>query len=81
MVLSPSSSRPTSTTVGATAGGGVVVVHGLAARAALGGLCLLGVDEQDGRIVVSDDLFEAKGELKVELLRIGELTWTRDGRR
>jgi hypothetical protein len=28
-----------------------------------------------------DDLFEAKGELKVQSLRIGELTWTPDGKR
>ena len=54
---------------------------GSAARMLSAAYALLGVEQQEGQIVLRDDLFEAKGELKVELLRIGELTWTRDGRR
>ena len=42
---------------------------------------LLGVEQQDGRIAARDDLFEAKGELKVQSLRIGERVWTPDGKR
>jgi hypothetical protein len=41
----------------------------------------LGVGQQDGRVVLRDDLFEAKGELKVQSLRIGATTWTPDGER
>ena len=32
-------------------------------------------------IALRDDLFEVKGELKVQSLRIGETTWTPDGKR
>ena len=32
-------------------------------------------------VVLSDDLFEAKGELKVQSLRIGERVWTPEGKR
>jgi hypothetical protein len=31
--------------------------------------------------MVRDDLFEAKGDLKVQSLRIGKSTWTPDGNR
>jgi hypothetical protein len=31
--------------------------------------------------VLRDDLFEPKGELKVQSLRIGETTWTAGGKR
>jgi hypothetical protein len=41
---------------------------------------LLGIGQQDGRVALRDDLFEAKGELKVQSLRIGETTWTADGK-
>jgi len=42
---------------------------------------LLGVEQREGRILVRDELFEAKGDLKVRSLRIGETTWTPDGNR
>ena len=42
---------------------------------------LLGIEQQDGRVAARDDLFEPKGELMVQSLRIGESTWTRDGRK
>ena len=42
---------------------------------------LLGIGQQDGRVALRDDLFEPKGELKVLSLRIGETTWTPDGKR
>jgi hypothetical protein len=42
---------------------------------------LLGVAQQDGGVALRDDLFEAKGELKVQSLRIGETTWTPEGKR
>jgi hypothetical protein len=42
---------------------------------------LLVIGQQNGRVVLRDDLFEAKGELKVESLRIGATTWTPDGKR
>jgi hypothetical protein len=42
---------------------------------------LLGVGQKDGRVALRDDLFEPKGELKVQSLRIGESTWTGDGKR
>jgi hypothetical protein len=41
----------------------------------------MGVGQQDGRVALRDDLFEAKGELKVLSLRIGDKTWTPDGKR
>jgi cyclic beta-1,2-glucan synthetase len=39
---------------------------------------LLGVEQRDGKVALRDDLFEPKGELKVQSLRIGEKTWTPD---
>jgi cyclic beta-1,2-glucan synthetase len=54
---------------------------GSAARMLSAAYALLGVGQQDGRITLRDDLFEAKGELKVYSLRIGESTWTGDGKR
>jgi hypothetical protein len=41
---------------------------------------LLGVEQQEGRVVLRDDLFEAKGEVKVYSLRIWDTTWTPDGK-
>ena len=41
---------------------------------------LIGIGQEDGQTTVRDDLFEAKGELKVQSLRIGESTWTRDAK-
>jgi cyclic beta-1,2-glucan synthetase len=52
---------------------------GSAARMVSAAYALLGIDQQDGRVVLRDDLFEPKGELKVLSLRIGETTWTPEG--
>ena len=38
---------------------------------------LIGVVQEDGRIASRADLFEPKGELEVQSLRIGNLTWRR----
>ncbi len=40
---------------------GLVVVHGLGRSHAIGGLCPPGIGQQDGRVVLRDDLFEARG--------------------
>jgi len=50
---------------------------GSAARMLSAAYGLLGVIHAGGRIDVSDDLFEPKGELQVESLRIGAATWLR----
>jgi hypothetical protein len=42
---------------------------------------LLGLGQKDGRVALRDDLFEPKGELKVLSLRVGETTWTPEGKR
>ena len=42
---------------------------------------LLGVEQADGRVNVREDLFEPKGEIEVQSLRIGDSTWTREGRK
>jgi cyclic beta-1,2-glucan synthetase len=52
---------------------------GSAARMLSAAYAVLGLGQQDGRVALRDDLFEAKGELKVKSLRIGETTWTPDG--
>jgi cyclic beta-1,2-glucan synthetase len=54
---------------------------GSAARMLSAAYALLGVEQQDGRIAARDDLFEAKGELKVQSLRVGERVWTPEGKR
>jgi cyclic beta-1,2-glucan synthetase len=54
---------------------------GSAARMLSAAYALLGVEQQDGRIAARDDLFKAKGELKVQSLRIGERVWTPEGKR
>ena len=55
---------------------------GSAARMVSAAYALLGIGQQDGRVVLRDDLFEPKGELKVLSLRIGETTtWTPEGKR
>jgi hypothetical protein len=38
---------------------------------------LLGLSMVDGQVNVAEDLFEAKGGLLVESLRVGERTWKR----
>ena len=53
---------------------------GSAARMLSAAYALIGIGQKDGRATVRDDLFEAKGELKVQSLRIGESTWTRDAK-
>jgi cyclic beta-1,2-glucan synthetase len=51
---------------------------GSAARMLSAAYALIGIGQKDGQATVREDLFEAKGELKVQSLRIGESTWTRD---
>ncbi|HEY1781856.1 MAG TPA: glycosyl transferase family 36 [Roseiarcus sp.] len=54
---------------------------GSAARMLSAAYALLGVEQREGRIALRDDLFEAKGELKVESLRVGEQVWTPEEKR
>jgi cyclic beta-1,2-glucan synthetase len=54
---------------------------GSGARMLSAAYALLGVERREGQIMVRDDLFEAKGDLKVQSLRIGKSTWTPDGNR
>jgi cyclic beta-1,2-glucan synthetase len=54
---------------------------GSAARMLSAAYALLGVGQKDGRVALREDLFEAKGELKVRSLRVGETIWTPDGKR
>jgi hypothetical protein len=42
---------------------------------------ILGIEQRDGKIALRDDLFESKGELEVQSLRVGETTWTAEGNR
>ncbi len=50
---------------------------GSAARMLSAAYALLGVGQADSRIDVRPDLFEPKGELRVELLRIADKVWRR----
>ena len=50
---------------------------GSAARMLSAAYALLGIEQTNGRIDVRADLFEPKGELQVELLRIGDRVWRR----
>jgi cyclic beta-1,2-glucan synthetase len=52
---------------------------GSAARMLSAAYSLIGVEQENGRIAPRADLFDPKGELEVQSLRIGESTWTRDG--
>ncbi len=54
---------------------------GSAARMLSAAYALLGVEQADGRIAARDDLFDPKGEIEVQSLRIGDSTWTREGRK
>ncbi|MBV8797270.1 MAG: hypothetical protein JO136_20225, partial [Hyphomicrobiales bacterium] len=54
---------------------------GSAARMLSAAYAILGIEQRDGKIALRDDLFEAKGELKVQSLRIGETTWTAEEKR
>jgi cyclic beta-1,2-glucan synthetase len=51
---------------------------GSAARMLSAAYALLGIVQADGRISVREDVFEPKGELRVQSLRIGDRTWRRD---
>ena len=53
---------------------------GSAARMLSAAYAILGIEQRDGKIALRDDLFEAKGELKVQSLRVGEATWTAEGK-
>jgi cyclic beta-1,2-glucan synthetase len=50
---------------------------GSAARMLSAAYAMLGISQVGGETRVADDLFEPKGELVVESLRIGERTWKR----
>ena len=51
---------------------------GSAARMLSAAYALIGIEQENGRIGARADLFEPKGELEVQSLRIGESTWKRD---
>jgi cyclic beta-1,2-glucan synthetase len=53
---------------------------GSAARMLSAAYAILGIEQRDGKVVLREDLFEAKGELKVQSLRVGEATWTAEGK-
>ena len=53
---------------------------GSAARMLSAAYVILGIAKVEGEIRVADELFEPKGELRVESLRIGEREWRREGR-
>ena len=48
---------------------------GSAARMLSAAYAILGIEQTNGRIDVRSDLFEPKGELQVESLRIGDRVW------
>jgi cyclic beta-1,2-glucan synthetase len=52
---------------------------GSAARMLSAAYALIGVEQENGVFAARADLFEPKGELEVQSLRIGESTWKRDG--
>jgi cyclic beta-1,2-glucan synthetase len=51
---------------------------GSAARMVSAAYALLGIEQRDGKVVLRGDLFESKGELRVNELRIGNRTWRRE---
>jgi cyclic beta-1,2-glucan synthetase len=53
---------------------------GSAARMLSAAYALLGIEQRDGKIALREDLFEPKGELRVQSLRVGETTWTPEGK-
>jgi cyclic beta-1,2-glucan synthetase len=53
---------------------------GCAARMLSAAYAMLGISLSKGELSVADDLFEPKGELRVEALRVGEREWRREGR-
>ena len=50
---------------------------GSAARMLSAAYALLGIEQTSGKVSVRDDLFEPKGDLQVESLRIGDRDWRR----
>ncbi len=50
---------------------------GSAARMLSAAYDILGLTQANGKVGVRDDLFEAKGDLQVEALRVGDRTWKR----
>jgi cyclic beta-1,2-glucan synthetase len=52
---------------------------GSAARMLSAAYAMLGISLVEGDLRVADDLFEPKGELRVEALRVGEREWKRGG--
>ena len=52
---------------------------GSAARMLSAAYAILGIAQTGGEVVVRDDLFEDKGGLRVEALRIGDRRWRRSG--
>ena len=48
---------------------------GSAARMLSAAYAILGIEQRDGKLALRDDLFEAKGDLKVQSLRIGDRRW------
>ncbi len=53
---------------------------GSAARMLSAAYAMLGVSLVEGDLRVADELFEPKGDIEVESLRIGERVWKREGR-
>ncbi|HXZ15328.1 MAG TPA: glycosyl transferase family 36, partial [Roseiarcus sp.] len=51
---------------------------GSAARMLSAAYAILGIEQTNGEISVREDLFEPKGELRVESLRVGDRTWRRE---
>ena len=51
---------------------------GSAARMLSAAYELLGIDEADGKVSVRPDVFEPKGDLSVDSIRIGDRVWNRD---
>jgi cyclic beta-1,2-glucan synthetase len=61
--------------------GGWSWYSGSAARMLSAAYALIGIEQENGRIAARADLFEAKGELEVQSLRVGESTWKREDRK
>ncbi len=51
---------------------------GSAARMLSAAYGLIGIEEEGGQLALRADLFEPKGELRVELVRIGDRVWRRE---
>ncbi len=52
---------------------------GSAARMLSAAWAILGIEQADGAVTVRDDLFEPKGEVRVEELRVADKVWRRPG--